>query len=202
LGWEDVVADELDVTPDQELLMRFDALGTACLQLIGYGSPEHAVKLIVSDFLRRKDPDGKLLAEAARNVLDRTDLISFTDRGKSVASRCRMLLLGDDVAVACSRFSSRRTGALEHGPGWYEIVVKLDRDPSETSPDVRYLQIKEKFGTLRVYAENTDEKSMSLIEAAERASETTCEECGLPGRLRGDRYYVQTLCDIHAKERL
>mgnify|MGYP003341619096 FL=1 len=48
-----------------------------------------------------------------------------------------------------------------------------------------FLQIKEKFGSLRVYAANLDDYSSGIIRMSENISEIICEECGKPGKKRG-----------------
>ena len=58
-------------------------------------------------------------------------------------------------------------------------------------------QIKEKFGSLRVYVSYGDEVVHELIGYAEYLSSVTCEVCGAPGEMRNDRW-VKTLCDDHA----
>lgn len=64
----------------------------------------------------------------------------------------------------------------------------------------RFLQIKEKFGTLRVYLDHADDRIMALMDMAERLSEVTCEQCGEPGELRTGGW-LKTLCDEHAAQR-
>jgi hypothetical protein len=64
----------------------------------------------------------------------------------------------------------------------------------------RPVQIKEKFGGLRVYLNGeTPEMTAAIIEA-ERKSFETCEQCGAPGKLRRGGW-ISTLCDICARGR-
>lgn len=65
-------------------------------------------------------------------------------------------------------------------------------------PKVR--QIKEKFGTLRVYLDITDSNIDEIVWFAETMSETTCEECGNIGELRRGSW-LKTLCETHADRR-
>lgn len=60
------------------------------------------------------------------------------------------------------------------------------------------IQCKEKFGTLRFYADNVDERAMTLISFAESMSARTCEECGAPGTIRRTGW-IRCLCDAHAE---
>lgn len=58
------------------------------------------------------------------------------------------------------------------------------------------LQVKEKFGGLRFYADNRNTKSSNYIHFAETLSLRTCEECGAPGEPRNTGW-VKTLCQRH-----
>lgn len=65
------------------------------------------------------------------------------------------------------------------------------------------MQIKEKFGVLRIYTNDIPEQVyyavQEIIENAEDKSATICEECGQPGELRSDGW-LTTLCDEHAAQ--
>jgi hypothetical protein len=55
-------------------------------------------------------------------------------------------------------------------------------------------QIKEKFGGLRVYMDNTNDEIEGAIHMAENMSFKTCDTCGLPGKVGGSGW-MTTLCD-------
>ena len=55
--------------------------------------------------------------------------------------------------------------------------------------DVWFSQIKEKYGTLRVYLYGADKHIDGLVTMAEACSETTCEVCGNSGSLYGTGWY-------------
>jgi hypothetical protein len=61
-------------------------------------------------------------------------------------------------------------------------------------------QIKEKFGTLRVYVDNLTPYVDGVIDMAEAMSEVTCEKCGKPGETYTIGWH-KTLCLDHARER-
>jgi hypothetical protein len=61
-------------------------------------------------------------------------------------------------------------------------------------------QVKEKFGTLRIYVSNMDPYMEGLIDMAEEMSEHICEECGNKGLLY-TIHWNKTLCEKHADER-
>jgi hypothetical protein len=99
---------------------------------------------------------------------------------------------------------------LEVGEGWLLIIDSMfdgvkrclaDADlPAEV---VRFTQIKEKFGTLRVYwnfdydleiPENVRTDIQAIVDHVEDLSACTCETCGVPGELRSGSW-IKTLCD-------
>ena len=80
--------------------------------------------------------------------------------------------------------------------GWHGLLDTLyDALPEDTF----VMQVKEKWGGLRFYVGPTSGEFLDLIEEMEDKSYTVCEECGAPGRLRTNRWYV-TLCDACAEK--
>lgn len=113
---------------------------------------------------------------------------------------------------------------FQHDDGWYNIIEVLcaniqhhidwkrksepfvgmtDEEFDETHQPVA-AQVKEKFGSLRFYLNNTDEFVRGLVSMAEGMSSRTCESCGVPGSRRGVGW-IQTLCDgchvVNAEEK-
>lgn len=97
------------------------------------------------------------------------------------------------------------------GPGWQPIVFSLCRqidayvkfvnnNPSREHLTVNVVQIKEKFGGLRFYADGTDPYIEGMIQMAEIWAGKTCEECGVAGKPRHGGW-IKTLCDVHDAER-
>lgn len=91
------------------------------------------------------------------------------------------------------------------GPGWHPLLTQLHADLLPHVPRYQTIQIKEKFGELRVYlayeidldAKNANARydaACDLVDAAEAASARICEDCGQPGVARGG-YWIRTLCD-------
>ena len=87
--------------------------------------------------------------------------------------------------------SLRRFG-LQCGPGWRPLLEslfeKLEAEiaalPEGERHRYRAVQIKEKFGSLRVYVDEAVTPAMrAAIEAAELASTTICDVCSMPGKL-------------------
>ena len=93
---------------------------------------------------------------------------------------------------------SRRDAKRMVGKGWSKILDKL----YDVKPRSVYVaQVKEKFGGLRFYIGSANREFFDAIEAAEKESYLTCEECGEPGKLREDFGWILTLCDEHYLER-
>jgi hypothetical protein len=80
-----------------------------------------------------------------------------------------------------------------------EVERKQFRPVDAAIPQIQFVQIKEKFGTLRMYTNGYDDYIDGVIAMAESMSAITCEECGKPGKLRGGGWYY-TACDEHTKE--
>lgn len=84
----------------------------------------------------------------------------------------------------------------EVGPGWALILTKLHEDLIKLDPEYRVAQVKEKFGSLRVYVDTYSREVEDRIDKAEAQSCHVCEFCGAKGELRNDRSWLKTLCDV------
>ena len=115
---------------------------------------------------------------------------------------------------------------FEIGPGWYNIIrtlcasitmhlkenkrirsVLLQHNPHKYTipdecPQVTIVQIKEKFGGLRVYYDGGDGTVEGMVTMAESWAMHTCEKCGNAGKSRNLRGWIAMLCDVHHAERL
>jgi hypothetical protein len=74
------------------------------------------------------------------------------------------------------------------------LVVNFEQT---TGLHFEVLQVKEKFGELRVYVNHKTEEISRAIGQAQLESVVTCEICGQPGQLR-ESDWIKTLCDEHA----
>jgi hypothetical protein len=100
---------------------------------------------------------------------------------------------------------------FECGLGWYEILhdlsLKIERileKDAENHPipegeedehiQIYAVQVKEKYGTLRIYMSYETDEISSLIEKTETISHWICESCGAEGRRRGITWFT-TRCD-------
>ena len=82
---------------------------------------------------------------------------------------------------------------IRTGNGWYEIIDDclqelsvLKHDMPDTYQYLKVRQIKEKFGTLRIYVDHGPDNLIDdIIGYAIDRSTTTCESCGsLHGKIR------------------
>ena len=80
-----------------------------------------------------------------------------------------------------------------------EVEKKRFRPVKEAIPQIQFTQIKEKFGTLRMYTNGYDDYIDGVVALAEMMSSVTCEVCGVPGRQTSGGW-VQTLCVRCAKQ--
>lgn len=92
------------------------------------------------------------------------------------------------------------------GDGWGAILDALATEIERLCaikgrPLPPVLQVKEKFGLLRIYVGKNEEDIRAAITTAEERSAVTCEVCGKPGRRRHCPGYVRTRCYRHAKVR-
>lgn len=94
----------------------------------------------------------------------------------------------------------------EHSDGWFNIIRSMchaiedylkRKDPR---PEYEFFQIKEKFGTLRVYDNGHDEYIAGVIRMAENMSAFTCEVTGNPGRMCRKGFWYRTLCAEQAEK--
>lgn len=81
------------------------------------------------------------------------------------------------------------------GSGWYDIIDELLDKLKKIDPDIVILQIKEKFGILRVYVRTSKIPEVDkAINMAQNRSESTCERCGKHGITRQVGDWTRTLC--------
>lgn len=85
---------------------------------------------------------------------------------------------------------------IECGDGWYKIIDTLcEKLTNLNDRQLKVVQVKEKYGTLRIYLNNCNEKAEKAISKAEELSEGTCEMCGKKGRLIKDGSWYMVRCE-------
>jgi len=89
---------------------------------------------------------------------------------------------------------------FDTGDGWLDLLDKLSAElqayADKHGVEIRAEQVKEKYGTLRFYVDDTTDEVQAIIDKYEILSETTCEVCGEAGKLYTDGWY-SVRCDEH-----
>ena len=88
--------------------------------------------------------------------------------------------------------------------GWHEIISNVcaiveNRIKNRKISDFKFVQIKEKFGGLRMYFEGGDDYISGAVSVAERVSFRTCEITGNLGALCKKGGWLKTLCPDQAE---
>lgn len=100
---------------------------------------------------------------------------------------------------------------IECNNGWYDLIhnicslinnretnikarLKYEGKDERNWIPVRFDQIKEKFGGLRIYYSGGDDYVRGVINMAEEISYSTCEVCGNKGQ-PNKKGWITTLCD-------
>lgn len=79
--------------------------------------------------------------------------------------------------------------------GWYDLLFRLCEDIEKAEPEeFKLLQVKEKFGGLRVYYHGGNEVVHKLVSAAENESYEICERCGIRENVTSEGSWIFTLC--------
>lgn len=98
------------------------------------------------------------------------------------------------------------------GPGWWPLIDGLSETIKQLDiKGFEYHQIKEKFGTLRIYwaiNPETDDPHLrkkyelvgAMVRVLEQSSVNICEDCGKNGKAQKGGW-IKTLCDECEKER-
>ena len=117
------------------------------------------------------------------------------------------------ISVACEQIYKNYYGTLRSYEFWekakpsdnftqekidsnIETAKKLMEEEKEKLPV--FVQIKEKFGSLRLYMDNADERANAIASTIEALSERTCEYCGDSGMTYALGWH-RTLCSKHAE---
>jgi hypothetical protein len=89
--------------------------------------------------------------------------------------------------------------AFECGDGWtgliYRLSAAITQHASAAGLDPVAVQVKEKYGELRIYVDGGDDVVDQLVDEAEAASSAICEVCGEPGTLRV-KGWMKTRCEV------
>jgi len=93
---------------------------------------------------------------------------------------------------------TRQMGLDSVGKGWAPLVNQVFDKLETIKGSIKIIQIKEKWGGLRIYTDCSNKALDEVIYEVGIESLQMCEECGQPGTLRGKTWYY-TSCDAHIK---
>jgi hypothetical protein len=96
--------------------------------------------------------------------------------------------LTEEDAVACV------------GKGWEHLVRKVYNAKEGMGITVGIIQVKEKWGGLRVYTEYYVRELDAIIQAVGEESCRICHDCGAPAGLVKKGTWFLTLCEEHRGE--
>jgi hypothetical protein len=111
-----------------------------------------------------------------------------------------------DMTQSCLAFG------VECGPGWFPFIEEmLGKLVDLHCEGLKLDQIKEKFGTLRVYyhmegeydetIEDIEKKIDAIINEYEDISAKTCDVCGQPGKIN-ESGWLACRCEEHTGKRI
>lgn len=87
--------------------------------------------------------------------------------------------------------------------GWYDIIYLVlgrIRSQNNKGADIKLIQIKEKFGEIRIYTNTLPVYLEGVMDFATFMSKRTCEVCGNKGEGRSLSGWMKTLCEDHHNE--
>lgn len=90
------------------------------------------------------------------------------------------------------------------GYGWVKLIYKMCKElaPVLGEDKIEWLQIKEKYGGMRLYCGACRGEVYDIIDKYEEMSERVCERCGKKGIAREGLGWIVTLCGSCYKEAL
>lgn len=83
------------------------------------------------------------------------------------------------------------------GKGWEQLVRRVYNAKVGLGITVGIIQVKEKWGGLRIYTDYYDSELEKTIVQVGEESFTICEECGSPAGLVKKGTWYQTRCGEH-----
>ena len=161
------------------------------------GSAPWQIDLIMiepSFFISNVNITGKIQPNPGPNLLMGFGI--SVDKGwepllKTIITRAKQGRLGWEV---------HKTGKYPPGEDatWYGDS-EFDLYKKNPFDELKFDQIKEKFGGLRVYVHGGTREFQDFVESVCEVSYHICEKCGAPGEFRKELPWMLTLCDLCLK---
>ena len=86
------------------------------------------------------------------------------------------------------------------GKGWEHLVRRVYNAKEGMGITVGIIQVKEKYGGLRIYTDYYESELEKVIEEVGKESLKTCEDCGAPAGLVRKGGWFLTQCELHRGE--
>ena len=104
-----------------------------------------------------------------------------------------------DIIKEYAEFFPKNFIGLECGKGWNQIIVSMFESFRKNNSKIHVVQIKEKFGFLRVYVDFPEDLEAykiikNIIAEAEIKSHTTCELCGMKSKITNKDGWYYNYC--------
>lgn len=90
---------------------------------------------------------------------------------------------------------------LDCGDGWFQLLwdlfneIELVYRSKNEDVNITIRQVKQKFGSLRVYMYDGLPEVYEIYAKYQKLSETVCEGCSIESSVQRRDYYFSTLCD-------
>ena len=86
------------------------------------------------------------------------------------------------------------------GKGWEQLIRKVYNAKEGLGIPVGIIQVKEKWGGLRIYTDYYVKEIENVIREVCEQSLSMCETCGSPAGLVKKGTWYQTLCEEHRED--
>ena len=86
------------------------------------------------------------------------------------------------------------------GVGWAPLINEVFDKLETIKGQIKIIQVKEKWGGLRIYTDYANEELDTVIRSAEERSYEICEVSGKPGKLRNCNGWYRVLSDEHGAQ--
>lgn len=107
----------------------------------------------------------------------------------------RMKWINDTKARFPAMFEDIHRLNFDVEEGWKDLIVEALEALHALPYQIKVLQIKEKFGRLRLYIDTHTPVTEGIIKYAEQRSNVTCESCGEIGSLTNNKTgWMKTYC--------
>lgn len=86
------------------------------------------------------------------------------------------------------------------GAGWASLINEVFDSFENIKGQIKIIQVKEKWGGLRIYTDYQNVELDIVIKDVENRSFEVCGVCGKAGKLRNCNGWYRTLCDEHGAQ--